>query len=62
MNISQVDARKFSDISIDGNVDLSDYVINSGNTEDGLNYAEFCTSRMETARPVSSNGSLQVRR
>ena len=42
MNFTQVDTRKFSDISINKAVDLSEYVINSGVTEDGLHFAEFC--------------------
>lgn len=42
MNITQVDTQKFSDISVDNTVDLSEYVVSSGVTEDGLHFAEFC--------------------
>jgi len=42
MNVSQIDVSKFSDISVDRSVNLTEYVVTSGMTEDGLLYAEFC--------------------
>lgn len=42
MNITQVDTRKFADITVDSDIDLSEYVVSSGVTEDGLHFAEFC--------------------
>lgn len=42
MSPNQVKANLFSDISTEGNIDLSEYVVNSGTTEDGLQYIDFC--------------------
>ena len=42
MSTNQINTKLFSDISIDGDIDLSDYIINSGVTEDGLQYMDLC--------------------
>jgi hypothetical protein len=42
MSTNQVNSRLFSDISVDGDIDLSEYIIQQGTTEDGLQYIEFC--------------------
>ncbi len=42
MSPNQVNARLFSDISLDGEIDLSEYVVSSGTTEDGLQFIDFC--------------------
>ena len=38
----KIDVNRFGDISLDGPIDLSEYVVDAGTSQDGLYYAEFC--------------------
>ena len=42
MSANQANTSLFSDISTDSNIDLSEYVVSHGTTEDGLQFIDFC--------------------
>ena len=42
MSTQPVNKPLFTDISVDGEIDLSEYIINSGTTEDGARFVDYC--------------------
>lgn len=42
MSTNPVNTRLFTDISVDSDIDLSDYIINSGTSEDGARFIDYC--------------------